>query len=110
MCGHRVIWTQQYENFAPQDRNEWSHPELFAGKPQDWLPPVPENARLVPTYEIDPNERDLAIRRANYGRVVQREELPPLPQITYHASMAGWSECPQTLTEEEYARFISMDE
>jgi hypothetical protein len=111
MCGHRVTWTQQYENFAPQDRNEWSHPELFAGKPLDWLPPTPENARLVPTYEIDPNESDLAIRRANYGRVVQGTELPPLPPNTYHnTSTVSWSDAPQTLTEEGYAMFISMEE
>jgi hypothetical protein len=110
MCGHRVTWSVQYGNFTPQDRNEWTHPQLFAGKPLDWVPPAPANAKLVPVYGIDPTEQDIAVRRAKYGPAVDNAHLLPLPPITYHQSFGVGIDVPQTMTEEDYAIFISMEE
>lgn len=111
MCGHRVKWTWQYEPHSPQDRNEWTHPELFAGKPLDWLPPRDPIAKIVPTYEINPDESDIEGRRATYGRVVGWRRLPTLPRVNGDPNYSGVaSRENRTMTEENYAIFISMEE
>jgi hypothetical protein len=96
LFGQEMTWKQNHESHKPQSRNEWTDPELFAGKPKDWVPPeLPDPV--------------MAYRRGNVTMLsaTMPRTFPPLPRI--HAS-GGEGVAVFYMPEEEYARFLSMTE
>jgi len=92
LFGQRINWVQHYHKCRPQNRNEWTNPSLFAGKPLDWVPA--ELPDPVPVYVRGPCTMLPTIMPVEYA---------PLPNLTWHSQGGA-----KTLTEEEYARFISI--
>jgi hypothetical protein len=97
LFGQEITWKQNHESHKPQSRNEWTHPELFAGKPKDWVPPeLPDPV--------------MAYKRGNRTMLsaTMPHTFPPLPRL-HHAS-GGDGVAVFHMPEEEYARFLSMTE
>ena len=98
LLGQSITWKQEYPGYQPQSRNEWTDPELFAGKPKDWVPP--ELPLPAPVYTRG---------NTTYGPAVMIPAYVPLPQEwVHHDRTAG--PYPVTLSEEQYAIFISMEQ
>ena len=101
ILGVKIKWTLPYDSDRKQDRNEWTHPELFAGKPLDWTPPKNYTLPLMAQLE------EPAV--FTFGAVPLARTYLPVP---YRREM--W--CPRArayvpmLTEEDYAIFISMED
>ena len=95
LLGQTISWIQHYHTKYPQNRNEWTNPEIFTGKPKDWVPPELPDAVM-------------AYRRGSVTWLssAMPRTLPPLPRI--HTS--GEPDWAWHLTEEDYARFLSMTE
>jgi hypothetical protein len=94
LFGQRINWEQHYHKNRPQNRNEWTNPRLFAGKPLDWVPA--ELPDPVPVYVRGP---------CTMLPTSMPVEYAPLPQINWHTQ---GDRTRRTMTEEHYARFISI--
>jgi hypothetical protein len=95
ILGQEITWKQNHESHKPQSRNEWTNPEIFTGKPKDWVPPeLPDPV--------------MAYRRGNRTETsaTMPRTLPPLPRIL----LSGSPEWVFHMPEEDYARFLSMTE
>jgi hypothetical protein len=95
LLGQTISWIQHYHTKNPQNRNEWTNPEIFTGKPKDWVPPeLPDPV--------------MAYRRGNRTMLsaTMPRTLPPLPRI----HISGSPDWVFHMTEEDYARFLSMTE
>jgi hypothetical protein len=101
LLGMTITWTLPYDTLHKQERNEWTHPELFIGKPLDWTPPKNYTLPLM-AQVIEPSGWTC-------GPVEIPPERVPLPQRDNDF-------CPATgrsvyhMSEEEYAMFISIEE
>jgi hypothetical protein len=101
ILGVKIKWTLPYNTQSRQDRNEWTHPQLFAGKPLNWTPP--KNYTLPLMAQIE----EPAV--FSVGAVPLAREYLPVPNEQHR-----W--CPRTRThvptmnEEQYAIFISMED
>jgi hypothetical protein len=97
ILGQEITWKQNHESNKPQSRNEWTNPEIFTGKPKDWVPPeLPDPV--------------MAYRRGNrtLTNATMPRTFPPLPRINIHQEV---NRRPLAyMVEEDYARFLSMTE
>lgn len=102
LLGQSITWTQHYHTKNPQNRNEWTDPTMFAGKPKDWVPPELPDPVTVYGRGI-----------VQYGSETMPRTLPPLPRILTSGGPGIWQNNRDRvwhMPEEEYARFLSMDE
>ena len=101
LLGVKIRWVVPHHPNLPHDRNEWSHPELFAGKPLDWTPPKNYTLPLMARVE------EPAV--FTFGAVPMPREYLPVPN-----KREMWCQRTRTyvpmMTEEDYAIFISMED
>lgn len=101
ILGVKIRWTLPYLNDSKQSRNEWTHPELFAGKPLNWTPPKNYSLPLMAQLEQP--------ALFTYGAVPLPRDYLPLP-IRRETWCARTRTYVHHMPEEEYVRFISMEE
>lgn len=98
LFGQAITWTQHYHTKHPQNRNEWTNPTMFAGKPKDWVPPELPDAVMV-------YRRGLV---THGSATMSPRTLPPLPRINLRERI---NRLPLAyMAEEDYARFLSLTE
>lgn len=95
LFGQAITWTQHYHTKYPQNRNEWTNPTMFAGKPKDWVPPELPDPVMVYRRGV-----------VTHGSEAMPRTLPPLPRLL----TSGDPDWVWHMLEEDYARFLSLTE
>lgn len=101
ILGVKIKWTLPYDSDRKQDRNEWTHPLLFAGKPLNWTPPKNYSLPLMAQLE--------APAVFSVGAVPMAREYLPVPNKREMWCQRTRANVP-LMTEEDYAIFISMED
>ena len=101
ILGVKIKWILPHHTNLQHDRNEWSHPELFAGKPLDWTPPKNYTLPLMAQLEEPAGW--------NVGAVAMPREYLPVPDKQHRWCPRTRTHVP-TMSEEQYAIFISLED
>jgi hypothetical protein len=101
LLGVKIKWTLPYYTSNKQDRNEWTHPHLFAGKPLNWTPPKNYSLPLMAQLE------EPAV--FSVGAVEMPREYLPVPDKQHRWCPRTRTHVP-TMSEEQYAIFISLED